>query len=75
MKRHEFIRKIDQYSPIINGYGQRIADIAEVSYTTYQNYKKGFGKDPEVMERILIACEVVKEEIATHIQQLNSTTT
>jgi len=68
LTKGRFIDRLAALKPVIQGKGQRIAEMANVPYETYLNYSKGLGSDIDEMESILQACEVIREEMAGIIE-------
>ncbi len=71
MPKHEFVRQVELYKPIMWGRGRQIAEIAGVDYPTYQSYFKGIASNQDIMERILMACRRIKDDIARQIEVID----
>ena len=74
MTRIDFISKMEQLAPVIDGHGKRIAAIAGIEYTQFHNYKKGSCPDESIRDAIIDACMQVVSELHHATKELLPTT-
>lgn len=72
MLKHEFIEQIEKYKPILTGRGRKTAELAGVTYVTYQNYVKGMASDPVIMDRIINACKLTSKNLRVLLADVES---